>query len=99
MTEPGVVALHVDDVPLRAVVDQVAGGGLVVVPVLGGDISRLIADYLLPWKPQAAPNRTFPCIMMLLGKLSHHIKNQLKASQVVGFGCLESVFYGIRDLA
>ena len=48
MTEPGVVALHVDDVPLRAVVDQVAGGGLVVVPVLGGDISRLIADYLLP---------------------------------------------------
>ena len=38
MTEPGVVALHVDDVPLRAVVDQVAGGGLVVVPVLGGDM-------------------------------------------------------------
>ena len=48
VAEPGVEALHVDDVPLRAVVDQVAGGGLVVVPVLGGDISRLIADYLLP---------------------------------------------------
>ena len=45
VTEPGVLALHVDDVPLRAVVDQMAGGGLVVVPVLvlGRDVQHL------PW--------------------------------------------------
>ena len=43
VTEPGVLTLHVDDVPLGAVVDQVAGGGLVVVPVLvlGRDVQHL----------------------------------------------------------
>ena len=42
VTEPGVLTLHVDDVPLWAVVDQVAGGGLVVVPVLEPVWSTLI---------------------------------------------------------
>ena len=60
VTEPGVVALHVEDVPLLAVVDQMPGGGLVVVPVLVRDVSRLKLGRFFPAHKEPAEGKKYP---------------------------------------